>query len=533
MGDINRQRDFIIRSVKRTNKKRERLRSFANKSQVLDEILDQSDITEGATNSKRKYTLSYYLFDKDQDCSNISVCKKFFLDTLGISEQTVKTAFSKYQTGCVEKDLRGSKTTSRLRNITIQSVVDHINKFDRVESHYCRKESEREYLSPNLNLVKMYSLYKEYCVQNNITQIAKESMYRYIFNTKFNLHFFKPKKDLCGLCEKYKNASGEQKATMVSEMENHKRNKELSRNTKEICKKKTREEENFCAAVFDLEQVLQTPKCEVSEQYYRSKLSTYNLTFYSLGNNQGYCYMWYEALGGRGSTEIATCVLRFIQEAKEKGKTEFSFFSDNCGGQNRNRNIFAMYLFCAIHFSVKITHHFLEKGHTQNEGDSVHSCIEKASRNVDVFVPAQWYTIARTACKKKPYIVKEVDSFLDITQFRESCFSAMLYTTTKERVNWSNVKIVMVEPKKPDTISFKYNHWEDDYKEVNISSHTRKKLCPIISYEMQPAYTEEIPINTKKFNHLKLSCTELAIPSQYHNFFLSLKHDKRPHIEED
>ncbi|KAF0753072.1 Uncharacterized protein FWK35_00014280 [Aphis craccivora] len=55
---------------------------------------------------------------------------------------------------------------------------------------------------------------------------------------------------------------------------------------------------------------------------------------------------------------------------KENGIKELSFYSDNCAGQNRNRFIYSMWEYAAYSLKVNIMHTFLEKGHTQNEGDN-------------------------------------------------------------------------------------------------------------------------------------------------------------------
>ena len=53
-----------------------------------------------------------------------------------------------------------------------------------------------------------------------------------------------------------------------------------------------------------------------------------------------------------------------------------------------------------------ITHYFLEKGHTQNEGDSVHSVIEGATKRRNIYEPSQWYTLVALAKKaNEPYEV--------------------------------------------------------------------------------------------------------------------------------
>ncbi|KAF0749109.1 Uncharacterized protein FWK35_00014246 [Aphis craccivora] len=59
----------------------------------------------------------------------------------------------------------------------------------------------------------------------------------------------------------------------------------------------------------------------------------------------------------------------------EKGVKEFCFYSDNCGE------------YAAFTLKIKITHRFLEKGHTKNEGDSMHACIKNAQKGKTIYVP--------------------------------------------------------------------------------------------------------------------------------------------------
>lgn len=57
----------------------------------------------------------------------------------------------------------------KISNEVLDSVRDHINSFEKIESHYCRSTSSREYLDERLNICKMYSLYKDYMSENNLT----------------------------------------------------------------------------------------------------------------------------------------------------------------------------------------------------------------------------------------------------------------------------------------------------------------------------------------------------------------------------
>jgi len=53
----------------------------------------------------------------------------------------------------------------------------------------------------------------------------------------------------------------------------------------------------------------------------------------------------------------------------------------------------SLYLYAIRSLSVdRISHYYLEAGHTQNEGDSMHAVIERAAKRVNVFTPITTYS---------------------------------------------------------------------------------------------------------------------------------------------
>lgn len=110
---------------------------------------------------------------------------------------------------------------------------------------------------------------------------------------------------------------------------------------------------------------------------------------------QGFCYCWHQHTAKRGANEIASFVYKFIETTVPKGIKDYHFWSDNCGGQNRNRIVFLMYMYACYKFKIShhITHRFLVVGHTQNEGDSMHALIEKKTKDKVIYIPDQWYVI--------------------------------------------------------------------------------------------------------------------------------------------
>ena len=121
-------------------------------------------------------------------------------------------------------------------------------------------------------------------------------------------------------------------------------------------KDKAKNDSEICSIAFDLEKILTTPKAEIGPLYYMSKLCVWNFTVFELHTHQGHCNIWNETIGCRGSNEIASFLYKFIQEKSVAGVKEFFLFSDNCGGQNRNRNMCTMLIKAALDFDVTITH---------------------------------------------------------------------------------------------------------------------------------------------------------------------------------
>lgn len=136
-GNLQIQREFIVRYVTKQEKK---------KCTVKGE-------------SRRNFTINYKLPKLD---SQVSVCKKLFINTLGISEKMIRTALEKKKhTGMLESEKRGGRVqVLREKDETLRAaILSHINRFPRMESHYCRLSTSKEYLHPDLTISKMNRMF--------------------------------------------------------------------------------------------------------------------------------------------------------------------------------------------------------------------------------------------------------------------------------------------------------------------------------------------------------------------------------------
>ena len=106
--------------------------------------------------------------------------------------------------------------------------------------------------------------------------------------------------------------------------------------------------------------------------------------FYSVGDENGRCYVWDETQGGRGSCEVGTCLITHINliAGSIAGAKEITLHSDTCGGQNRNKHVFGAFLY-AINKENNIqtiNHKFFEPG--QMGSDSIHAQVETAKKKM-------------------------------------------------------------------------------------------------------------------------------------------------------
>jgi len=245
--------------------------------------------------SKRQMTRMYFF---RLDGKEVRVCKTMFLNTFDIAGGVVSTSLKKIGGGGdLSPDKRGKISHRREVDPTIvQSVVDHINSFPMEDSHYSRRNSTRKYITREVKSVsQMHELYQEKMrAENPGAKIASERQYRDIFNTKFNISFFVPKKDQCDLCnsldEALKNATSEQeKVDIGKERIKHDQNNDAAQALLDADRKQAQMKENkdLCVVCFDYEKTLWAPKTNNSLSYYETKLGVNNFTVADAGKKKG------------------------------------------------------------------------------------------------------------------------------------------------------------------------------------------------------------------------------------------------------
>ena len=476
--------------------------------------------------SRRKNTYEYFLTRKDETDKH-KVCKRFFLGTHNVGERTVLYTLKRQEEKGRIRDKRGRRKDQGTRKISEEDreyIRKHIHSFPAVESHYCRKSSQRKYLEKSLSIRKMYDLYKEKCSADHIVP-QKYWLYDHIFASEFNLGFHKPKKDICTFCDSYSKLSESEKKEQIEEHKEHLKRKEEAREQKNRDKQIAIENDEVKVLNFDLQKVLITPKLFVTDAYYSRKLATYNLTIYDMKSKGVVCNVWWETEAKRGSCEIATCLYVYNKDAG--AKDEIIYYSDSCTGQQRNLPFCIMCLYSVTNLPVKIiTHNYFEREHSQMEGDSVHATIECATKRSEIYSPSDWVYAIKNAKQKDPkYEVKEMTNNM-VLDFKE-CANHVVTNRRKDDdgdiIKWNKIHSFQYRKDSPNRIYFKYE-FSEMYKSMTIV-RGRKKVVGLKDYKLKRLYSARIPICEAKFSDLQSLCKKGLVPSSHHAFYNSLPHE--------
>ena len=151
----------------------------------------------------------------------------------------------------------------------------------------------------------------------------------------YNTSFYQPKKDACTVCLAYKNTISKP-VEIEKSQKGHRNNVDRSREEKEKDKRRSQTDNTFLAIIIDLEQVSPCPKGNSGDFFYVSKLLCNNLSVYNLGKRDGFCYTWDETIAHRGSEEVGSCLVHFLNNVASHTVTEVAIWADKCAGQNRN-----------------------------------------------------------------------------------------------------------------------------------------------------------------------------------------------------
>lgn len=474
-----------------------------------------------------------YLYHLQKFNETVRVCKQFFLGTFCVSDGRVSRALAKLQKDkSPGEDLRGKQQNARkILDSQIEDVKKHISSFPAFQSHYTRKDNpQRKYLSPTLDVRKMYNLYKTYCQEKQLSSV-KEHSYRYIFNTSFNLHFHTPRKDTCKNCDLYKTKISveedpQKKLELETQHEIHLRKAEKARESMKTDKRKAEESpDRTYTCTMDLQKALPFPVLTVSEAYYRRNMYCYNFGIHDIARSQAVLYVWDETIASRGSQEISSCLLKHFKN-NAADKKHIILYSDACTGQNRNLKVALMLMKLTQDSNIEvIDHKFMTSGHSYLPNDSDFGIIEKAAKNRTMFVPNDWYEVMTTAKKKNKFILVRMDKrdFFS-TAALEKVITKRKKDEENKDVNWLSIQWLRYEKNKPYKILYKYTLNTD----IEFSCLNLKPTKPGRQFDFKNIHLQQLYNSSRVISNLKIRDMLYLlkyIPPVHHSFFAELKGD--------
>lgn len=458
------------------------------------------------------------------------VCKDFFCKCLQITNNQANRAYNSVTSNPSAIDRRGKVApANKIHESDKSFLTEFINKFPQYRSHYSRKISERCYLSPGLNLRKIYREYKLVCDFEERTCL-KEHMFRDIFNTKFNLHFKRPKTDTCKTCDGIKahlqdeKLSNDSRNKYEEDLKKHHDSVEKKRKEYEADIKEAKESNGKIKCyTFDLQKTLETPSLSTSVAYYKRQLWTYNLCIYDEVTGKGYMYMWTENMASRGADEIGSCVVKHLQTYDSVNTEKVNFYSDSCGGQNKNIKITLLLkkVLCLLNNIDIITQKYFVSGHSYNSCDRCFAMIEKQRKvTTEVYVPRHWFNIVRNSKKKEPQF--------EVIQMAQSEFVSSntiiplivnrKVTTINTKINWFKIDTIANKKHEP----FKLYVTETNNPTQNVVNLHKNGVTKEMFADTILPIAEEKKIDKQKY--LDLIALLEFMPQKYHDFYRNLGH---------
>lgn len=465
--------------------------------------------------SRRKTSLKFYLPNQG---GKTRVCKLMFLRTIGMSDWFVLQALKETQnyddivkkTPSEDEDsIDGRKhlrKTIKVVGTKMEGLHQFLDSLPKMESHYCRKNTNRLYFLEPLFQTKteVYKLYKKHCLEKNIPAASLKSFYN-IFE-QMRLSIYTPRKDQCDLCVGYKENTETQE-----KYDAHQKRKRDARLEKENDENRP----NTLVFTMDMQGVLLSPYLKASSLYYKMKLCVHNFTIFHKRSKDVSCYLWHEGEGGITSNEITSIITNFIEGLNLEGIEEIIFWSDGCGYQNRNVHLTNALLLLSQKLNITITQKYLEKGHTQMECDSIHAHIERKLKNKSIHSPAGYIDIIETA-RNNPYPYKV--KYLDHKFFKD--FSKI------KIISSIRPGLVPGDPTVNCIKALKYSSGGLFYKMQfgdNWDSMPRRLKKDTIKWEEIPLlHLTSLKIKPDKFKHLQQ--LKSVIAKDYHSFYDQLRH---------
>lgn len=382
---------------------------------------------ENAKFHDNSYSYRIRVKKADSVVVEMPVCVKAFRSLHGISKKKVEVIQKYLKKGVTPKDGRGQHLNRKHRlSVEVHEAIrNHIASFKGERSHYSLKTSSRVYLPPELNVTKMYELFK---VANPNVTVSYEK-YRTIFNSEFNIGFGYPRMDTCSACDRFaadiravdiaiksspegsceRTVAEKKLRELTSDKKLHLLKSNMFYIRKRASKAKSQMSNEHETITMDFQKNLPVPNISTNDVYYKRQLTFCMFNIHILSTDESYFFVYPETVGYKGANEVASFLYYFVMTILDPSVKDLNIFCDSCGGQNKNWTIFR-----TIHFIVhhtkrldSIQMNFPIRGHSYLECDRNMASINQKKW---VELPQDWIDEIESArAKPSPFHVVEVE----------------------------------------------------------------------------------------------------------------------------
>ena len=353
-------------------------------------VKEENTIRRKQSQAVPKTFCSSYSYTIKETGSPIPVCKNAFCALHGIKESRLKKKVLDFEEPL--QDLRGKHGHHKKLNDEIrQTIRQHISSFPARESHYSRADNrKRIYLTSDLNISEIFRLFLEQ--HPDMKTIAKEWIYRDIFNYEFNISFGFPRTDVCDTCEKFNadikfatvNRNNDLVLKLRTEHEVHKRKGDAFYEQIREDKHLALSTDDTQVIAMDFQKNLLLPVTGIGQEYYKRQLAVHNLGIHDVCSGNASMYIYAENFAHKGPNEVLSCLEHYIDELPESIR-KLVIFTDNCFSQNKNRYIVAfLQNLCNTKLSEVVIKYPIP-GHSRMPCDRDFGRIEKKKLKTDKF----------------------------------------------------------------------------------------------------------------------------------------------------
>lgn len=455
------------------------------------------------------------------------VCKVALIRTLQINESRLEVALKKQKHCDTYDDCRG-KNIGGYNKIPLwkrENVRKHIESFPKYVSHYTRNQTDSKFLSSELNLAKMYRLYKrKYESENPVGN----STYKKIFYQDFNLRFKVPKKDTCLKCDVYiakiKSSSGPERLMIEEWHRDHLELADQLRKQMNADLELAKVNDKVETLPFDMEKILQIPKIPTSIMYYKRQLNMYNLGIHVGSRGKGIFNIWLEFEASKGTQEVGSSLKKFIETIGHP-VTTLILWSDSCGGQNRSIKFVLMMIYVLQnHPSLEsISMRYLQSGHSFLPNDSEFGDVECSLKTFGKLYTDVDYMNVMAKCRtENQFRVERMhpDDFFSVKVLQEATTNRKK-DINKNKINWLETHEIFIEKSRPFIMNMR-KKLDGAFQSVNIQR--RGPPVDFKNLKLDELWPMGKPLSNEKVNDLKELLKLNLIPEGKREFYAFLDH---------